>query len=207
MVFFYIRLGFYVIAALTALQTIVIVAIQSGEPAFLFRENGPLEWIQFSLAATAGVIFTANALRHAHYKHILLICGLFTLCGAVRELDVWSEQFVFEHAYKLITTPLLVLIAYLIWKHRRILLATMSNFCRTGPFYFLLFGYLLILNAQVIGQQEIWETLMGSAYMRVVKDAVEETSEIIGYLLLFFGALESFFMTAARQSVRRDLES
>ena len=174
----------------------MIVAVRSDEPAFLFRENGPLEWLQFSLAATAGVLFGASALRDAHYKSIFLICGLLALAASLRELDYFSERFIFEDAYKLATTPLLVLVAYLTWRHRRVLSTTIPGFCRTASFYFFLFGWFLIFYAQVVGQQNLWEAMMGTAYMRIVKDTIEESSELIGYLVILFGALESFFTTA-----------
>ena len=188
----HIRLGLYLIAILAALQMLVIVAVESDGPAFLLRENGPLEWLEFSLAAAAGLLLVVSALRYAHYKYIFLICGLLALGASLPELDYFSERFIFEDAYKPVVAALLVLVAYLTWKHRRVLSTTIPDFCRTAPFFFFLFGWFLILYAQVVGQEQFWEAMMGPAYMRVVKD--EETTELMGYLVLLFSALESCFI-------------
>ncbi len=52
----------------------------------------------------------------------------------------------------------------------------------------------MVVYAEIIGQAELWQALMGDGYIRSVKRTVEELAEFMGYLLLFYGAVETCFL-------------
>ena len=44
--------------------------------------------------------------------------------------------------------------------------------------------------AQMIGHEPLWRALAGDGYQRIVKVAIEEFIELIGYLLWLIGSIE-----------------
>ena len=191
------RLVLNLIVTVAAFGTIVIAVVRSPMPAALFIENGPWEWIQFSLFAVSGAVFFVNARRNEIYAHLLKLCGLLALFAAVRELDHFLEELVFKGAYEVIDGVILALFVYLVWIHRLTLTKTLASFTKTAPFYFFVAAVLVVAYGEIIGQAELWKALMGDHYVRPVKRAAEELAEFMGYLLLFFGAVETCFLNDA----------
>ncbi len=188
------RLVLYLIVTVAAFGMIVIAVVRSPMPAALFRENGPWEWIEFSLFAASGAICFVNARRNEIYTHILKLCGLLALFAAVRELDNFLDTLVFEGAYKIINGVILGLFVYLVWIHCLTLTKTLASFTKTAPFYFFVAAVLVLVYSQIIGYAELWKAIMEPLYIRSVKRVVEELAEFMGYLLLFFGAVETCFL-------------
>ena len=191
------RLVLYLIVTVAAFGGIVIAAAESPMPAALFKENGLWEWVEFSLLAASGAMFFVNARRNEIYTLILKLCGLFALFAAFRELDHFLDELVFEGAYKVINGAILALFVYLVWVNRWALTKTAASFTKTAPFYFLAAAVLVVVYGEIIGQAELWKALMGDHYVRSVKRAVEELAEFMGYLLFFFGAVETCFLKDA----------
>jgi hypothetical protein len=184
----------YLIVTVAAFGMIVIAVVRSPMPAALFEENGPWEWIEFFLFAASGAICFVNARRNEIYTHILKLCGLLALFAAVRELDHFLDELVFEGAYKVINGVILALFVYIVWIHRWTLTKTLARFTKTAPFYFFVAAVLVVVYAEIIGQAELWKALMGDHYVRSVKRVAEELAEFMGYLLLFYGAVETCFL-------------
>ena len=91
---------------------------------------------------------------------------------------------------------ILALFVYLVWTHRLTLTKTLASFTKTASFYFLVAGVLVVVYGEIIGQAELWQAIMGDQYFRPVKRTVEELAEFMGYLLVFFGAVETCFLKA-----------
>lgn len=195
------RLVLYLIITVAAFGTIVMVAVRSPMPATLFEENGPWEWLEFSLFVASGAMFFVNARRNEIYAPILKLCALLALFAAFRELDHFLDELVFDGAYKVINGVILALFVYLVWIHRWALTKTVVSFTKTAPFYFLVAAVLVVVYGQIIGQAELWQAIMGDGYIRSVKRAVEELAEFMGYVLFFLGAVETCFLKDD-QSVR-----
>ncbi len=53
------RLVLYLTVTVAAFGAIVMAMVRSPMPAALFEENGPWEWIEFSLFAVSGAIFAS----------------------------------------------------------------------------------------------------------------------------------------------------
>lgn len=198
---FLLRIVVYITLAAAMLEFFVLLATHLDVPDHVFKEDGPLEWVEFSLVSVTAFILLLNARTHVHYTVVLYLCGLLAIFAAIRELDHFLDQLLFDGAYKLINGPILLLCGYLAWRHRRSLPGSIRDFSHTPSFCLFLAGtFLVVLFAQVLGQKEIWMALMGDGYTRSVKAAVEEISEILGYLIILCGAVETFFLSGQRAS-------
>jgi hypothetical protein len=47
--------------------------------------------------------------------------------------------------------------------------------------------------ARLFGQKVLWKTMMGENYVRLTVRAIEESCELVGYLLILIGAIECLF--------------
>lgn len=200
MAFFYVRIGIYIAVTLIGFQVLITAVVHSSAPAAFFRDDGPWEWVEFSFVAVSGAILLINARVTESYRPALQLFGLLAVFAAVRELDQFLDALAFKGAYKLINGPILAFFGYLVWKYRRTLAGTLADFCSTAPFYFMFLGWLIVVvYAQLMGQQELWQAIMGDSYIRSVKRASEEILEILGYWLILFGAVETFFLKDRQQ--------
>ena len=197
----YVRLGLYAVVSLAALQGFTLLVIRSPEPAMLFKEGGLLEWVHFSFVALSGLILLAHA-RDPHYGSVFRVLGLLALFAAVRELDDFLSHLLFDGVYNLINTCIAAACAYLVWSGPRRFADELAALSKTAPFYLILAGALIVVVcAQLIGQQEFWRAVMGDSYLRIVKRSIEEMIETVGYGFILIGSLETFFLEAARERV------
>ena len=180
--------GYSLLVALTI--QLVVLLVQNGYTTVLFSENGPLEWMQFSLAAFAGCWLLYLGSRQ---QPVLTVCGLLALYAAFRELDGLFDHLLFESSYKFVFgPPIAFFIGKTLWKHRKTYRDQLWKFTSTPSWAMLAVGFVTIcLFAKIFGQKELWIGLMGDSYIRLVKNAVEESSELFGYLILFCGAIEA----------------
>ena len=197
----YARPGLYAAVSLVALQGCIGHVIRSPEPAMLFKEGGLLEWVQFSFVALSGLILLAHG-RDPRYGSVFRVLGLLALFAAVRELDDFLSHLLFDGVYNLINTGIAAACAYVVCRGPRRFADELAALSRTPPFYLILAGSLIVVvYAQLIGQQELWRAVMGDSYVRIAKRAIEETIETVGYCFILIGSLETFFLEAARERV------
>ena len=192
------RIALYLVLIIAFLEALVLAA-SNGYAAILYTENGPLEWSHFLFPVISSILFMHIAKQINEYSDIFRLCGLLMIVLSVRELDHFLDIYLMDGIYKVIIAAVLLCTIYFGWNHRHGLANKFHRFTTTTPFYFIACGLLfVIIFAQLLGQNVLWVAVMGDSYVRTVKEVVEETSETVGYLLLFFAALESLFL---KQSV------
>jgi hypothetical protein len=191
---FPVRLAFYGLLHGVALHAIVVTIKKNG-PSIL-NENGPFEWVHFGLMVISGAVFLWNWRRNSVYPTVLFFCSMVSFIAALRELDQYSEILLFEHAYQFPAGAIGVLTVYYMWNGRQTLRQEISAFMKQPPFFFLAFGFFLAaVVAQILGQRELWHAVIETPSARLAKRVFEETIETIGYLTVFFGAIETSYKT------------
>ncbi len=199
---YFLRLLAYFVVGAVLCESIVRVA-EAGYVASLARDGGLLETLQFLLVLTAGTSLLLMARREASFSVVLKILGALALFAAGRELDSIFDSFLYDYVgtkgYWLVTVPAGSYAGYLIWRHRHTVVRDVQDFSRTRGFPFFVVGFFVIsLFAQLLGQKGLWQAAMGDDFHRLVKDIVEESIELFGYLLVFVGTIETFFHTRPR---------
>ena len=68
-----------------------------------------------------------------------------------------------------------------------------------SPGLTLIYAGALILFAysMLVGHEPLWQAMLGDAYARIIKIAVEEFIELIGYLLWLIGTIEYVYQSKA----------
>lgn len=189
----YLFLRFLIYAALIAgtFEWIVIAVGSRGAP-WLVRDDGPLEMTQLLAALVTAGLFWLLSRERPGSAELLKFFASLSLIACARELDNFTLELGSRDAYKWIAAVPLVWSLSLIARARQRLLAQLEAFARTPGFSLLLAGFLVVVvYSQILGQKQLWLAVLDPEIYRPVKDLVEESSELLGYLLMLFGAAET----------------
>ena len=171
----------------------VVVAAEAGYAAAMGMDDGPIEFAQLALCLAAAAVLFAAGGRHPEHAVLLRIWGVLGIFAAGRELDYLSERLIAEHAYMVITGPALASAGYLLatrWQEVSRSVPELAG--RSGVALLFAGFFIVVIYSQLIGQKELWQAVMGEGWQRPVKDMVEETSELLGYVLILLGSIELY---------------
>ncbi|WDT76689.1 MAG: hypothetical protein MPW16_05620 [Candidatus Manganitrophus sp.] len=158
----------------------------------LFSENGPVEWCQFLLLLTCCGWLQATAVRSGSRREIFHLGTLFILMAAVREMDANLDRYVFDGAWQLMVTGLILSGFFYAWPRRRKIAAQLRSFLVSRSFGLFLAGLLVVMFfTPLLGQQRFWQAALQEHYIRSVARIVEESGELFGFLLILFGCIET----------------
>ncbi|NKE70721.1 hypothetical protein [Candidatus Manganitrophus noduliformans] len=188
-----VRWGFYGLVTAGLFQGFVF-ASYSVEVKRLFSENGPVEWLQFLLLLTCCGWLQAIAIRSGSQREIFRLGIFFILMVAVREMDANLDRYLFDGAWQLTVMGLIFSGLLYAWPQRRKIATQLRSLLFSRSFGLLLAGLLVLtFFAPFLGQQRFWKAALQENYIRPAARIVEESGELLGYLLLLFGCIEAFF--------------
>jgi hypothetical protein len=170
----------------------IVVAVRSHGAHWAFRDDGPVEITQLLAALCAAALFWLVARERPQWADLLRLLSALALIACARELDNFTLELGSRDAYKLIAAVPLVWAFSVAIRARGRLLDQVEEFSRTPGFALLLAGFLIVVvYAQLIGQKALWMAVLDADVYRPIKEMVEESSELLGYLLILFGAAET----------------
>lgn len=189
----YLFLRFFVYAALIAgTFEWMVVAVGNHGARWLVRDDGPIEITQFLAALFTALLFLLLSRERPHSADLLRFFAALSLIACARELDNFTLERGSRDAYKWIAMVPLAWALSLLARGRTRLLEQLAVFSRTSGFSLLLAGFLVVVvYSQILGQKALWLAVLDPDSYRPVKDLVEESSELLGYLLMLFGAAEA----------------
>jgi hypothetical protein len=194
------RLALYGGLEAVMLQGMIVTITHDGSE--IFREDGAIEWAHFGLMVATGAVFLWNWRTNSAYPRVLFFCSTLSFIAALRELDHYSEVMLFRSAYKYPIAAVSILALYYLGKHRKRLRQEIGLFLKQPFFLLLAFGFFLtVIVAQLLGQSVLWRALIESSSGRPAKRVFEEILETIGFLTLFFGALETCSLRKIESSI------
>ena len=153
-----------------------------------FTEQGPMEIMQSCVLALCALIFLLEARRRPDMRRALILVAGLLGCMLIREqdhfLDAISHGFWKWPAFTLAASCILYALA-----SPAQTLTSLAGFTRTRGFLTLLTGLVIVLAySRIFGTGPLWKILLPDGGWRIAKSAVEESSELLGYLLILFSA-------------------
>ena len=199
-------LYFLGIAVVTALLTKIEVAFPGSLKLHLLvnesdvygtSEYSPIEMMQLVILTVCGLLFGWVAKHCPSQRPLALPFGGLALMFLFREMDYFLDHVIDNLWQVLIAVAAALVIAYS-YRHRRRLNIALAKIW-PSPGLALLFAGAAILFAfsLLVGHEPLWQAILGDAYARVVKLAVEEFIEIIGYFLWLVGTIEYVYQARA----------
>ncbi len=174
--------------------TVLIIILQAPFVDIIILKNSigeisVTEIIQEFLLGIIVILFIYNSFRYPKIKYgMILIAGFFS-CLLIRELDFIMDKMPFPWFYVAMAIALFCIV--LAFKHKENTLYGLNHFLKSESYYIMVGGLLLVLAfSRLIGMKILWQDLLGRSYIRVVKNAVEEISELMSYMLCLIAALK-----------------
>jgi len=161
-------------------------------------EYSPVEIIQEIILLLCGCVMFWVAWFCPTQRPIAILLGGLALAYLIRELDYFFDRFVADNLWQvLIVIDAALVIAYTVRQRRRLNIALARIW--PSPALALLFAGAVILFAfvRLVGHEPLWQSLLGDHYVRVIKLAVEEFIELMGYFLWMIGSIDYAFQARA----------
>lgn len=175
---------------ITIFTTSLPLLVRDGQ-AEVFRENGLLEWGEFSLLISASTLFFIAARVLRAFRELFLALGSFSGFAAIRELDGLLDAWRFLGGWKF-GFGLILYASCLIYKQKARFARQLAEFLSTSAFAVLWSGFIVAIPvAQLVGHGPFLQALMREHYQWGFKHAIEECGEFVGYLMLWVGSIES----------------
>jgi putative effector of murein hydrolase LrgA (UPF0299 family) len=185
------------LAGLAALPTVL-----QPDDLELFRENGPIEWLQLGAIVFAALILGAGALVEPEMRGMFGLLSCVASIAAVRELDKILDALL-PGGWQGPMAGLVLLFSCLYYRYRKTIWVQAGSFVRTAPFGVLWAGFVItILLAQLAGHGTLLQLIMGDNYDRAYKRVIEEITEMFGYTVILLGSIEAIaFGRVSRKAV------
>ena len=152
------------------------------------------EITQSLLLVAAVVMFALRARALPAQRGFLVLVAGFFLCMLIREQDGWLDNVRHGFWLPLALAVAVLAIGYAARYARHSVLPPMARFIGSHGYYYVFFGLVILLVfSRVFGSGNLlWESLMAESYEGRFKNAIQEGLELLGYILIFLGAV-SFF--------------
>lgn len=188
----YLFLRFLIYAALIAgTFEWMVLSVRSHDLHWLMRDDGPVEITQFLAALFTALLFFLLSRERSNFRELLQLFSSLSLIACARELDNFTLELGSRDAYKYMAMVPLAWTVSVIARARGRLLDQLAVFSQTSGFSLLLAGFLIVVvYSQIFGQKVLWMSVLSADIYRPIKELAEESSELLGYLLMLFGAAE-----------------
>lgn len=192
---FVLRALLYITITAGVLQSLVYATPYLDAESF-FAENGAMEWLQFGLLVVCAVLLKLASARARELREALYVMALLPVAAGVRELDHALDTRVFDGAWQILVSALLLYIVFYALQHQQALRRQLLYIFSYPPTGLLISGFIAVMVfSRLLGQQIFWQFVLQVDYLRLVGRVVEESCELFGYLLLLFGCLEFFIFS------------
>jgi hypothetical protein len=161
-------------------------------------EFSPIEIIQPFILGICGLLMAWVAKYCPSQRPIAFPFGGLALAFLIRELDFYFDRYLIDNLWQvLVAVAGAFVITYIYRQRRRMKIAWARVW--PSPGMALLFAGAVILFAfvRLVGHEPLWQSILGADYQRVVKLAVEEFIELIGYFLWLIGTIEYVYQAKA----------
>ena len=165
--------------------------IMSERDVYGTSEFSPVEIIQAIVLALCGLIMGWVARYCPSQRPIAFGFGGLALIFMIRESDYFLDRYVVDNLWQVLIAILAALLIAYTYRHRKRLKIALARIWPSNGIT-LLFAGAVILFAFVplVGHEPLWMSILGDAYQRVIKLAIEEFIELMGYFLWMIGTIE-----------------
>lgn len=170
----------------------MVVSVRGHDVHWLMRDDGPVEIAQLLAALFTALLYWLLSRESRRSGDLFRFLSALSLTACCRELDNFTLQLGSRAGYLGIALLPVAWGLSVAVRARGRLVDQLAAFSRTSGFSLSLAGFLIVVvYAQILGQKALWMAVLSPDVYRPVKELVEESSELLGYLLMLFGAAEA----------------
>lgn len=162
-----------------------VVALGNG-----LGEASLVELTQAGFLLASSLSFAVLAVLRRDDRRFAVLAAAFLGCMLIREQDALLDAVLFHGAWKYLAAPLALGTIAWAGRDRRAVLAGLARFVASRAGTVMLLALVLVLcYSRLLGMGGIWHAVLGDAYVRTVKNAVEETTELLGYTFVLVSSI------------------
>jgi hypothetical protein len=157
-------------------------------------EYSPVEIIQAIILAVCGMIMAWVARYCPSQRPIAFTLGGMALIFLIRESDYFLDRFVADNSWQVLVAVFgALLIAYVLRHVKRLRIGLARIWPSPGLTFLFAGAFVLFAFIPLVGHEPLWQSILGVEYKRVIKLAIEEFIELMGYYLWMIGTIEYAF--------------
>jgi hypothetical protein len=165
--------------------------VAQSRGAELFSEGGLLEWIQFVILLATAAVFVCAGYGVRAFRELCFLLAALPCMAAVRELDADFDRWLGAFGWQLPFYVILLGAGIYGIRMRAAIFNQLQPFIQHRAFGILWAGFIIAIPfAQMIGNSDFLRALFDEDYQRPFKRLIEECTEVIGYLIIFLGAVD-----------------
>ena len=173
------------------------VIVQEGDQ-FGTSEFSPIEFIQPLILFICGLMFLWVAQYCPSQRPVALPFAGLAIVFWLRELHYFLDRFFVDNLWQVLVAIVAALVIVYTYRHQRRLQIALARLWPSPGLAFLFAGALVLFAfVQFVGHEPLWQAMLGDDYKRVVKLAVEEFIELMGYFLWLIGTIEYTYQARA----------
>ncbi|GAA0581549.1 hypothetical protein ACFQH5_04120 [Halomonas salifodinae] len=160
-------------------------------PEWRFTERGFTELAQGSMLLIASLLLLYTRQGLGVMPGVTLLLFALTFGSFIREQDYWLDTYVFDGAWQLLAS--LVILPSLAWViyRRRDFAEELAGYANSLSFGLFAAGFLTTyVFSRLYGRSDFWQAILQEQYLRTFKDAAEEVVELFGYGLILIAMIE-----------------
>lgn len=193
--------SFYTLAVFGAIFLIITAARRDGTG--FFEENHFLEWVQVGVLAAGAAFTCAASYRFPGFAALLRCLGFLCAMAAIRELDKEFDRLLPHFGWQLPFLLVLFTGIATTWRGRAELPRQIRIFVNHRSFGMMWAGFMLAIPfGQLIGHGPFLRDLFGEDYERSIKRVIEESAEMIGYLIIALSGVDLTLWLRKRPDAR-----
>ena len=157
------------------------------------NESSIIERFQVLYLLVCVILFFLSAKMKSSMMSLSILLAGMALIALTREFDYFFDNYVFDGAWQVVSFLVAVATGLFVIKFRQGLKSSIQEFTTKASFGYMTSAFVvLFVFSRLIGKQALWRAILGENYLRVVKNFVEESTELFAYTLLLIGAIEFF---------------
>lgn len=193
----------YLLALAGIAQCIALEAFQFGAAA-KYGESSLTEHLQDLFTFSSALTFMVCAYLSKPLRQACILFGALMFMMFVRESDSLLDEKVFDGAWQLIVAAVIIATVFSLRNQIKESYESLKRFSQTSSFGFVITGLVIVLAfSRMFGRTSFWQSVMGDAYMRSVKNIVEEGTELLGYSIVMIAATELLVFVLAVAKERK----
>jgi len=204
-------IGFAAICLRAALYMLLIAGLAQGvfyEALYLpedrFSERGFTELAQTGLLALTTLLLLYARIGLRELPHVSLLLLAFVASSLIREQDALLDARVFDGAWQLLVTAIILPSLYRVIRHRGAFAAQFAAYANTLSFGLFAAGFLTTyVFSRLYGRQDFWRAVLQENYVRDFKSTAEEVVELFGYALILIAMIELVLLARRWALARR----
>ncbi|NOR36790.1 MAG: hypothetical protein GQ577_08585 [Woeseiaceae bacterium] len=172
--------------------------IMNPSDQFGTSEFSPIEIIQPIILAACGLHMLWVAEYCPSQRPIAIPFGGLALAFMIRELDYFFDRYLLDNFWQVLVGIAAAFVIVYTYRARKRLKIAWARIWPSPGLALLFAGAVIMFSfVRLVGHEPLWMSLLGDDYRRVVKIAVEEFIELLGYFLWFIGSIEYTYQARA----------